>query len=86
MKICVSKIVILIRRCCVAEVDRENKVIGGAGVVVEIDESLFTKIKHNRGRQLKIKRIWVFGAIERDTRKCLFFVVNNRKKETLRLD
>ena len=57
-----------------------NAVIGGPGKIVEIDESLFTKIKHNRGRQFKIKRIWVFGAIERGTKKCLFFVV---KKETL---
>ena len=52
---------------CVKAVDRDNSVIGGPGSIVEIDESLFTKIKHNRGRQMKIKRLWVFGGIERGT-------------------
>ncbi len=52
--------------------------IGGPGKIVEIDESLFIKIKHNRGKQLKIKRIWVFNGAERGTRS-FFFV----KKETL---
>ena len=73
----------MLRRCCSNAVDRDNIAIGGPGKIVEIDESLFTKIKHSRGKQLKIKRIWVFGGVERGTRNCFFFVVKDRKKETL---
>jgi hypothetical protein len=56
-------------------------VIGGPGKIVEIDESLFTKIKHNRGKQLKIKRIWVFGGVERGTRNFFFLWLKIGKKK-----
>jgi transposase-like protein len=63
--------------------DRENRRIGGEGKIIEIDESLFARVKHNRGKALKRKQIWVFGMLERDSRKCIFYVVEDRKAGTL---
>ena len=42
--------------------------VGGDGVIVEIDESHFGKRKFNRGRPLS--DVWVFGGIERVSKKC----------------
>ena len=46
---------------------RKQEPIGGDGVVVEIDETFFVKRKHERGRPLS--SVWVFGGIERVTKK-----------------
>jgi len=49
---------------------------------VEIDESAFgKKTKYNRGRAYNKK--WVFGMVERNTRKLCLKVVDNRRKDTL---
>ncbi|XP_027222622.2 uncharacterized protein [Penaeus vannamei] len=40
--------------------------IGGPGVVVDIDETLFGKMKHEEGKSQS--QIWVFGGIERDSK------------------
>jgi hypothetical protein len=66
----------------------EKVLLGGAGRIVEIDETLMFKVKYMRGSGLKRKQIWVFGMIERDSRKgkpkkCHMEVVKNRKAETL---
>ena len=52
---------------CIAAVE-EEAAIGGEGVIVEIDESHFGHAKYDRGRQLS--NIWVFGGIERGSKKC----------------
>jgi hypothetical protein len=57
--------------------------IGGKGVVVEIDESLFARVKHHRGKDLKKQQIWVFGLRERGTNKCIFRVVEDRTAPVL---
>jgi transposase-like protein len=62
----------------------ENDKIGGVGHVVEIDESILTRRKYNRGR-VSTER-WVFGGIMRDTEgQCRSFVelVKDRKETTL---
>ena len=43
--------------------------IGGVGKTVEIDETLIVKRKYERGRILS--QTWLFGAIERDSKKCV---------------
>lgn len=54
----------------------------GVCQITEIDESLFgRKRKHNKGRYAPRK--WVFGMVQRDTRKSFFTAVNDRKAETL---
>jgi transposase-like protein len=67
----------------ICDYNRDEFKIGGPGKIIEIDESLFARVKHNRGAALKRKQIWVFGMMERDTRKCVLYVVPNRKAETL---
>ena len=50
--------------------------------VIEIDESYFgRKRKYNRGRLTN--KQWVFGIVERNTRKTYFVPVDDRKKTTL---
>jgi transposase-like protein len=70
------------RQVCEDALLREDcGVIGGYNIVVEIDESKFTKRKHNRGRLPS--EGWVFGATERETGRCFFEFVPNRTEETL---
>lgn len=57
------------------------KPIGGAGKVVEIDESKFGKRKYHRGHHVEGQ--WVFGGIERDSGECFMVPVERRDKETL---
>ena len=57
----------------------------GEGVdssIVEIDESLFgKKRKYHRGTGNQ--HFWVFGMVERGTKKCVLHMVDDRKRETL---
>lgn len=57
--------------------------MGGEGVVVELDESKFTKRKYNKGR-ITSSTDWIFGGIVRgDWSKYFVVVVKDRKTETL---
>ena len=65
-------------------VDYKDTVIGGPGIIVEIDESKFFKRKYSRGRVLQSEQDgWVFGGIERGSGKLFMQRVPNRSKETL---
>ncbi|CAF1090388.1 unnamed protein product [Brachionus calyciflorus] len=58
--------------------------LGGIGKIVEIDESLVSKVKYNRGKGLKKKQIWMFGLVERcPNGRCYIEIVPDRKAETL---
>ena len=55
--------------------------------MVEIDESLFIRVKHHKGKDLKREQVWIFGMYERSLGpvkeaktkgRCLFFVVPKR--------
>jgi hypothetical protein len=65
-----------LRAVCVQAFDKDNIRLGGSNKVVEIDESLFVRVKHGKGKDLKRSQVWVFGMVEReDEERCLFFVV-----------
>ena len=73
-------------RCIINDVIAEylmlNPVmLGGWGIIVEIDESMFGKRKYNRGRRRD--GVWVFGMVERGTNRCFLIPVENRTKDTL---
>ena len=59
----------------------DDEMIGGPGIVVEIDESKFTKRKYNVGRSMRDG--WVFGGIERESGKLFFRFVDDRTEATL---
>ena len=53
----------------------------GRPLIVEIDESLFTRRKYNRGRLGHNQ--WFIGGIERDSRNCFIVPVENRNSRTI---
>jgi hypothetical protein len=55
--------------------------IGGPNKTVEIDESKFGRRKYNRGH--KVKGQWVFGGVERESRKKFLVPVPDRTAGTL---
>ncbi|WUR04948.1 DDE-TNP-IS1595 domain-containing protein [Vairimorpha necatrix] len=56
--------------------------IGGPGIIVEIDESKFGKVKYHKGH--RVDGVWVFGMVERTTqRKIVMIPVDNRRADTL---
>ena len=60
-----------------------NNMLGGPNTIVEVDESKLFRAKHNRGRGLRVQRDWIFGMIERGTRRVWMETVDNRDHATL---
>ena len=57
--------------------------IGGVGKIVEIDESMFSKRKYNRGR-IQQSQTWIFGGVVRgESDNCFIEIVPNRSMTTL---
>ena len=71
------------RLIAIQEFDKDNVILGGTNEVIEIDESLFIKVKHHKGKDLARPQVWVFGMYERESKKCLFIVVPKRDAFTL---
>ena len=74
------------REVCVNELSSANTVIvGGKGVIVEVDESHLHSRKYNKGRLLAKEResIWIFGGCERKSKKCFIVIMPDRKSPTL---
>ena len=69
------------REVCVEVLERNSEQIGGPGEIVEIDESKFGKRKYHRGK--RVDGVWVFGGIDRRTKRCFLQTVTNRSAETL---
>ena len=72
-----------LREIACVDLNQQYYLLGGFGKICEMDESLFVKAKHNKGRVLSQKQIWVFGILERDSKKIHFEVVKSRDKRTL---
>lgn len=69
------------REVCIDACIRDNEIVGGEGVTVEINESKFEKRKFQRGKLIDGK--WVFGGIERGTDKCFMVVVPEGSRDVL---
>lgn len=68
----------LCRDVCVERLLGMNEKLGGCGKTVEIGESKF-----GSNRAKRVSGRWVFGGIERGSRKCFLKVVDERSKSTL---
>ena len=70
---------------CCKDYDEKNHKIGGEEEIVEIDESLFGKPKYSKGDFSKRRRKWVFGGIDRRTRRAFVRICpkNKRTKKAL---
>ena len=53
--------------------------IGGPGIIVEIDETVIVRRKYNRGRELS--SIWLFGGIERESKKKFIVSLEGEKRD-----
>ena len=69
------------REVCVYWLEKCSQVLGGSGVVVEIDEAKFGRRKFNTGRI--IDGTWVFGGFERGTKNCFLVPVPSRGSDVL---
>ncbi|RMZ93697.1 ISXO2-like domain-containing [Brachionus plicatilis] len=74
-----------LRQVCSIGIDKDNIKLGGNGKIVEIDESLYARVKHNKGKDLKRAQVWVFGLVERNDHdsKCFMIIVPDREATTL---
>ena len=69
------------REVCVDILETNSEQIGGPGEIIEIDESKFGKRKYHRGK--RVEGVWVFGGIERSSKKYFMQCVTDRSAATL---
>jgi transposase-like protein len=70
-----------LREVCADSLLRNPVVIGGPGMHVEVDESLFSRRKNNVG--LVLPQQWVFGGVCRETHEVFLVAVPDRTAQTL---
>ena len=70
-----------LREVCALKLVTEPMSIGGDGLHVEIDESLFVRRKYNVGRA--VRQQWIFGGTCRETGECFLYTVDDRSGKTL---
>jgi ISXO2-like transposase domain len=80
--ITITNFIALFRQLVTTSLDADDTIIGGEGIVVEIDESKFGKRKYNRGR--RVEGVWIIGGVERTAQRLMFAeVVERRDAATL---
>lgn len=74
-----------LRQMCSLGIGKKSLELGGNGKIVEIDESLYARVKFNKGKDLKRSQVWVFGLVERNDpeSKCYMTIVPDREAITL---
>uniref|UniRef100_A0A182RWX4 DDE_Tnp_IS1595 domain-containing protein n=1 Tax=Anopheles funestus TaxID=62324 RepID=A0A182RWX4_ANOFN len=63
--------------------DEHRDIVGGRGMTVEIDESVLTKRKYNRGRLSANNQVWAVGGICRENKIFFLELVEKRDRATL---
>lgn len=71
-----------LREVCYYFIYNNSQPLGGVGKTVEIDEAKIGPSKYNGGRRV-IEGNWIFGGIERESKKTFIFPVPNRGEKTL---
>lgn len=62
--------------------DEEQIIIGGDGVLVQVDETKLGKRKYNRGH--RVEGVWVIGGVElTEERKVFLKIIETRDSETI---
>lgn len=61
--------------------ENHNEPLGGPQVIVEVDEAKIGRRKYNRGRIIQGQ--WVFGAVERISRRIFVIPIKDRSAATL---
>jgi transposase-like protein len=70
------------RKLVESDLEEEDTLIGGEGVIVEIDESKLGKRKYNRGHV--VDGAWVIGGVEKTPERKVFLVpIEQRNRESL---
>ena len=69
------------RKICTLYFLKYPCIIGGPGHIVEIDESVWTKRKYNKGRQ--VSNQWILGSIHREIKDYFAVLVDNGDAATL---
>ena len=75
-----------LRNVCTVVLKKHEIKIGGPGRIIEIDESCFAKVKHNRGKDMHTltkRQVWLFGMICRVTNAIYLEIVPDRTGFTL---
>jgi transposase-like protein len=71
------------RQLVADDLTQQQLMVGGPGMIVEIDESKFGKRKFNRGHH--VEGVWVVGGVERTPQRRIFAVkVDARDSNTLK--
>jgi len=60
--------------------------IGGLGLTVEVDESMFGKRKYRRGRITGRRQMWVLGGVCRETGECFLEPCPDNKRDRATLE
>jgi transposase-like protein len=65
-----------------SSLEEDHQLIGGEGIIVEIDETKMGKRKNNRGH--RVEGVWIVGGVERTPERRVFLAtVEKRDAETL---
>jgi hypothetical protein len=71
------------RKLIAETLEDEDTMIGGHGIIVEIDECKLGKRKYHRGH--RVEGVWVIGGIEKTQQKRIFIeAIADRSAQTLR--
>jgi hypothetical protein len=64
-------------------IEGKNMMLGVNGVIVEIDELMFARVKYFCGKDFKRRQLWIFGMRERDFGKLYMTIVNAQNAKTI---
>jgi hypothetical protein len=73
----------MLRNICTIALDKIQIKLGGINHIIQIGESLFAKVKCNRGKDLLRKQVWVFSMVDARTDIIYFQTVEDRTAKSL---